>query len=182
MIFNLLFAAVSSLYFSIEFGIDLKDKQDYLFFEGQNQTAHLSRINNTITLYLSQQENFSVYETNVNGYFFIFTWQGFLVNGQEMQQDRSNGEIVNIHFEKFTFLSPIIRSFDKDVDIEPVYRVESSFNYWYIVLIIFTLGVLFESKSHGMRLLKRLLDRDVLSASISQIDEHSNQNIRITDV
>ena len=180
MNFNLLFAAVSSLFFSIEFGIDVNDGQDYLFFEGDNQTAHLSRVNNTIALYLNFNEKLCVYKTNVSGDSFIFTWQGFLVNEEPMQQSYLNCEAFNTNFEKFTFISPIIGSYYNEVDLEPVYSVENSFNYWYIALIIFIFGILFESKSHGMQLLKKLLTSRNLA--VNEHEKLSSQNIHITDV
>lgn len=182
MNFNLLFAAVSSLFFSIEFGIDVNDRQDYLFFEGANQTAHLARVNKTVTLYLNVNQKLCVYKTNVSGDTFIFTWQGFLVDGEAMQQNYLNSETFDTHFEKFTFISPIIGSYYNEVDLEPVpvYNVKNSFNYWYIALIVFIFGVLFESKSHGMHLLRRLFFGKNLPAN-----DHvhlSSQNIHITDV
>ena len=182
MNFNLLFAAVSSLFFSIEFGIDVNDRQDYLFFEGANQTAHLARVNKTITLYLNVNQKLCVYKTNVSGDTFIFTWQGFLVDGEAMQHSYLNSETFDTHFEKFTFISPIIGSYYNELDLEPVpvYNVKNSFNYWYIALIVFIFGVLFESKSHGMHLLRRLFFGKNLPAN-----DHvhlSSQNIHITDV
>ena len=182
MNFNLLFAVVSSLFFSIEFGIDVNDRQDYFFFEGDNQTAHLARVNKTITLQLYLDEKLCVYKTNVSGDSFIFTWQGFLVNGEAMQQSYHNSENFDIHFENFTFISPIIGSYYNEVGLKPVpvYSVKNSFNYWYIVLIVFIFGVLFESKSQGMHLFRKLFLSRNLPAN--EHERLSIQDIRITDV
>ena len=49
-----------------------------------------------------------------------------------------------------------------------------------IALIIFIFGVLFESKSHGMQLLKKLLTSRNLA--VNEHEKLSSQNIRITDV
>ena len=168
MMFNLIFSAISSLYFSLEFEINLH-RQDYFFFEGENQTAHCYQINNTVTLLLSHLDNFSVYKKNVTGDSFTFTWQGFLVNGEEMKKDSTFSEIPNLSFENFTFLSPIIRYLDDN--IEPVYQMEDSFNYWYIALIIFTLGILFESKSRGLQFLRQILTKNHSNEKSCESDE-----------
>ena len=97
-----------------------------------------------------------------------------------MQQSYHNCETYDTNFEKFTFISPIIGSYYNEVDLEPVYSVKNSFNYWYIALIVFILGVLFESKSHGVQLLRRLFLSTNLPAN--KHEHISSQNISITDV
>lgn len=179
MNFNLLFATISSLFFTIEFGINITDRQDFLFFEGENQTAHLYRFNNTVCFYLNQDEKTYQCCTNVSGDTFTFTWQGFLVNDKKMQQCLSTDKIPETNFNKFSFLSPLVEYFYNKADVEPVYSIENSFNYWYIVLIVFIFGVLFESKSYGILLLQRLFSKHLM---VNQHDQVPDQNIQITNV
>ena len=53
MNFNFLFSVVSALSFVVEFPVNSNNTQDYFFFEGNNQTAHLYRENKTLFLHLS---------------------------------------------------------------------------------------------------------------------------------
>ena len=148
--FNLLFATISTLSFSIEFQNKFNVVlQNYFLFEGENQSAHLYRVNDTLTLLMVQGRNYSLLKSKVyvNDDSFTFSWPEFTINGQKMKKERNVGEISNHHYENYTFLSPLI-TFSDVKPVKNVYSIKDTFNYWYIVLIIFVMGIIFESKSH----------------------------------
>ena len=89
MEFNLLFGLVSTLSFHIQFIVTHDERQDYFYFSGENETAHLFRENNTVTLYLAKDLNFSIYEADLLGT-LSFTWEDFKINGIAMTLVRAN--------------------------------------------------------------------------------------------
>ena len=184
--FNLLFASVATLSFSIQFKNRFDARQDYFFFEGKDQTAHLYRFNDTLTLTLQQGQNYSVHKSTVNDGLFTFSWLGFKVNGKEMLSEKMIGKISGQHYENFTFLSPVIRFSEPEYEIENVYNCsEGSFNYWYVMLMLFVSGLLFASKSQGIKILKRFINQyGSAPERVGHIanDDESSQNFRITDV
>ena len=61
MNFTLLFTVVENLSFVIDFKLSLDQKQDFLFFEGVNDSAHLFRQNSTILLNVNNE----LYKTDI---------------------------------------------------------------------------------------------------------------------
>ena len=108
MNFTLLFTVVENLSFVIDFKLSLDQKQDFLFFEGVNDSAHLFRQNSTILLNVNNK----LYKTDIVDR-IQFSWRGFKVNGSEMEKIKSTGEEKILTFDAFTFLSPIVKSAKK---------------------------------------------------------------------
>ena len=104
MNFTPLFTAVENLSFVIDFKLSLDQKQDFLFFEGVNDSAHLFRQNSTILLNVNNE----LYKTDIVDR-IQFSWRGFKVNGSEMEKIKSTGEEKILTFDAFTFLSPIVK-------------------------------------------------------------------------
>ena len=181
MNFSLVFAAISSLSFIVEFSINSQSKQDFFFLEGENQSAHFSRDGVFLTLYLNQRGNFCLYNSTISEESFRFSWDGFKINDNEMKSIQSTGNIVNMQFDHFVFISPIfgITTTDDATKVESLYSVNGDVNYWYIVLIVFVVGVLFESKSQGFELTKRFihaLRSELTKNSLTQIMEIDEEN------
>ena len=78
----------------------MDQKQDFLFFEGVNDSAHLFRQNSTILLNVNNE----LYKTDIVDR-IQFSWRGFKVNGSEMEKIKSTGEEKILTFDAFTFLS-----------------------------------------------------------------------------
>ena len=159
MNFNLLFSAVSALSFTIEFTVDKEESQDYFLFGGNNNSAHLFRENTTLLLHLSRRngETYSIYNCEVDDGKFEFSWDGFTVDGKKMNLRRANGNIRHLDFEHFTFLSPIVEVLHPECsDKEEVYSCNEGVNYWYFVIIILVVGIVFDSKTTVVNLLRRL--------------------------
>ena len=178
--FTLLLTSIAVLSFSIEFENKFNDeRQDYFFFEGKNQSAHLSRVNNTLTLFLYKSGNFSIYRSSIESGNLTFSWSSFRVNEEKMNLEKSVGEISNLHFENFTLLSPLITFSNKEpTPIQVLNCTDGSINYWYILLMIVMSGVLFESKTHGAQMIKRLLNR----YSSVQTNDDVDENLKSTQV
>ena len=81
---QVVFYFISTLTFVFKFSVNLDSQQDYFYFEGTNQSAHLSRSQKIVTLHLSQGENFSVFREIINQSTFRFSWIGFKINGKPM--------------------------------------------------------------------------------------------------
>ena len=125
---------VSALAFVLEFPVDSNVKQDYFYFEGRNESAYLSRINDTVTLYIEREGNFSYYTTETNQSSFIFSWSGFKMNGIPMSLNKSEGTVYSFSYTSYLFLSPII-DYMSDCGTscpEQVFTHIEGVNYWYI--------------------------------------------------
>ena len=70
VVFNL----ISTLTFVFKFPVNLNRQQDYFYFDGVNQSAHLSRSDKIVTLHLSQGENYTVFLGTVNQSTFLLDW------------------------------------------------------------------------------------------------------------
>ena len=169
MNFNFLFSVVSALSFVVEFPVNSNNTQDYFFFEGNNQTAHLYRENKTLFLHLNHNHGkmFSFFNTTIKRGTFLFSWKGFKVDGVDMLLQRSNGDIQHSKFEHFTFVSPIINVLDIESPVTPVYNLENDVNYWYFFFLTFAAGILLESKTKGFSIFKQLV-------------QSSNKNLYVT--
>ena len=174
---TLLLTSITALSFSVVFENKFNDRQDYFIFEGKNQLAHLSRVNNTLTLIINKEENYSIHKSIIASSNFTFSWIGFKVNEQKMELEKGNGEISNLRYENFTFLS-LLKTFPiEPVPVQVLNCSEDSINYWYILLMIIISGVLFESKTHGAQMIKRLFNRN----SFVQVD-NVDRNLVSTQV
>ena len=123
------------LSFVIDFKLSLNQKQDFLFFEGVNDSAHLFRQNSTILLNVNNE----LYKTDIVDR-IQFSWKGFKVNGSEMEKIKSTGEGEILTFDAFTFLSPIVKISKEEEEAKEEYFhsfLSQKINYYYIFAIVF---------------------------------------------
>lgn len=149
MSLNFLYNLLASLVIIITFDVDSNEKQDYFVFHGDNSTAYLFRTDNVLQLSITTNYGFRHYETTEITTQFTFTWDGFKINGRAMQIIRSNGNISDLDFTGYTFLSP---SIDIDQRLEcneeqPLRLLCSKTNYGLLALIVLGIGVLLKSHS-----------------------------------
>ncbi len=156
MNFTLLFAVVENLSFVIDFKLSLDQKQDFLLFEGANDSAHLFRQNSTILLNVNNE----LYKTDIVDR-MQFSWRGFMVNGSEMEKIKSTGEEKLLTFDAFTFLSPIVRINEEEEAKEEYFHsfLSQKINYYYIFAIVFFIVLLVDAKPRTFRLVKDLFSR-----------------------
>ena len=142
MNFTVLFAIVSNLKFTLNFGVDQNTVQDYLFFHGRNSSAHLSRVNSTLTLYLYKENCYEVYKLDNVSHRFEFSWdKEYRVNSRLMSLEKFGCEVRTLFFDSFVFLSPILGIQNKNEPIlEPIFSCQE-INYGYIAFILFA-GIL----------------------------------------
>ena len=177
MNFTLFFSLISTLSFVVEFPVHSGNKQDYFYFEGRNQSAYLSRNDQNLSLFLSQGSNYSLYRKQINRSNFFFSWNGFQVNDVGMTVVKTIGSVDDFNFDHFTFISPIVDVIFNEPETECVYSLSDNVNYWYILLIVLVVSALFESKSQGLGIVKKLgvLIRSKTAseplAEISEIEE-----------
>lgn len=165
MNFSLLFALVSNLTFSLHYEINSNQTQDYFIFQSSNNTAHLSRRNNTLQLYLRQDGAYEIYNYSVTKN-FEFSWDGYKVNNDKMLLIRTTGQVQvdAVSFDSYAFLSPILRFYgltlsDADVDEpEPVFGCKEV-NYGYIAFILIGVFLGFELKQLPPVIYRELVDR-----------------------
>ena len=161
MNFSLFFGLVSSLTFSLHYEIDCNQTQDYFIFQSSNNTAQLSRRNNTLRLFLIQGGAYEVYNYNVTDN-FEFSWDGYKVNNEKMVRVRTNGQVNALYFDSYTFLSPILSFYgvtllDGD-EPEPIFGCKE-INYGYIAFILVGVLLGFELKQLPPVIYRELVDR-----------------------
>ena len=159
MNFNLIFSALSAFSFIIEFAVNSDERQDYFLFVGNITSAHLFRENTTLYLHLTRDHGkmFSLYNTTIKKNGFQFSWNGFTVDGEEMVLQRSIGEMGQMEFEHFTFISPIVNIFDIECAVETIYHNANIVNYWYFFLMMIAVAIGFDSKSRAMNIIRHFL-------------------------
>ena len=149
---------ISTLTFVLKFSVNLDSQQDYFYFEGTNQSAHLSRSQKIVTLHLSQGENFSVFREIINQSTFTFSWIGFKINGEPMNLTKSEGDTSELHYNSLLFMSPILDEIEEcSSNCSEEVLQYNSVNYWYIVLIVLTIGVSLNLKEEAVNSLQKIL-------------------------
>ena len=146
---NFVYNLLASLTFSITFDVDSNEKQDYFVLHGDNSTAYLFRYDNVLKLSITTNFGFRHYETTEISTQFTFTWDGFKINDKSMQIIRSNGNISDLEFNGYTFLSPS-KDFNQLLECnqeQPLHFLCSKTNYSLLALIFFSIGVLLRSDS-----------------------------------
>ena len=149
MSLNFVYNLLASLTFSITFDVDSNEKQDYFVLHGDNSTAYLFRYDNVLKLSITTNFGFRHYETTGISTQFTFTWDGFKINDKSMQIIRSNGNISDLEFDGYTFLSPS-KDFNQLLECnqeQPLHFLCSKTNYSLLALIFFSIGVLLRSDS-----------------------------------
>lgn len=150
---NFIYNLLASLSFIITFDVDSNAKQDYFVFHGDNSTAYLFRTDNVLKFKITTNYGFRHYETTEITTQFTFTWDGFKVNDRAMQIIRSNGNISDLNFNGYTFLSP---SPDINQTLE-CYQEQhlsvfnSKTNYGLLALIILGIGLLLRSDTLAIK-------------------------------
>ena len=158
MDFNLLFTLVASLSFSIKFNIDTNNKQDFFIFNGENTTAHLFRENETLNLFLQTNSSFKLYQISNITTKFVFSWDEFMVDERQMEIVRSHGQLDELQFNGYTFLSPWLdvpycQMVEDHQDL--VYR-ESEIKYGLIALIALAMGLLLKSDAVAIHVWEKI--------------------------
>ena len=152
MQFNILFTAVTNLTFVVEFPISVNEThQDFFLFNGVEESAHFFRDNTTFSLFIEQGENQSLYELSSSSNSVTFSWERFKINGEEMKHISAVGNIKNINFNSYTFLSPLASVNFDDCDMQAIPLTTGSVNYWYIVAIIFIGGFILETAGISLK-------------------------------
>ena len=155
---QVVFHFISTLTFVFKFSVNLDSQQDYFYFEGTNQSAHLSRSQKIVTLHLSQGENFSVFREIINQSTFTFSWIGFKINGKPMNLTKSEGDTSELNYNSLLFMSPILDEIEEcSSNCSEEILQYNSVNYWYIVLIVLTIGVSLNLKEEAVNSLKKIL-------------------------
>ena len=176
MNFTILFGIVSTLSFSVRFNLDEGKRQDFFLFEGNNQSAHLFRIDYKLHLNLMENGKHKFLTSNLDGYNFSFTWKGYKVNGKDMVPYKSNKntQIWNSTYNTFTFISPLITDWEQlECPPEPVYSCEkkTSINYGYVVMIGVGLLILCQSKELVNKAYALFTKTQDTLAAIEEIDD-----------
>ena len=107
MNFTVLFQIIGSLNFQVRFSLNSYNTQDFFIFQGEYSSAHLYRNNETLSLYLRDDTDFELYQTNILNE-LEFSWRGFKVNGTDMLKIKSTGSTGMDDLNEFTFLSPVL--------------------------------------------------------------------------
>ena len=171
MNFTILFHIIGNLNFHVQFSLDSNYMQDFFIFQGGNSTAHLYRNNETVSLYLRDDERFELYQTNILNK-LEFTWKGFQINGTDMKLIKSTGNTSMDYLNEFIFISPVI-------DLQPGIMLEMSklnnnesesrfisppnskdVNYGYIAAIILIFAIALELKMKIPLLINRLFGKE----------------------
>ena len=155
---QVVFHFIATLTFVFKFSVNLDSQQDYFYFEGTNQSAHLLRSQKVVTLHLNQGENFSIFHETVNQSTFTFSWIGFKINGKPMNLTKSEGDTSEFNYSSLLFMSPILDEIEEFSSNCPEQILQyNSVNYWYIVLIVLTIGVSLNLKEEAVNSLKKIL-------------------------
>lgn len=107
MNFTILLHIIGSLKFNLTFELTSNHNQDFFIFDGLNSSAHLYRDNETIYLYLYNNNEFELYQTTILNK-IQFSWVDFKVNGTAMKKVKSTKTTDMNDLEQFTFLSPLL--------------------------------------------------------------------------
>ena len=149
---QVVFHFISTLTFVFKFPVNLNSQQDYFYFEGVNQSAHLFRSQKIVNLYLNQGENFTVFRVAINQSTFTFSWIGFEIDGKPMNLTKSVGDISKLNYNNLLFMSPIIDEIEECSTICSAQIAQyNNINYWYIVLIVLAIGIPLNLKEEAIK-------------------------------
>ena len=143
---SFLYALVTSLSFTIKFNVNSNNRQDYFIFNGPNTTAHLFRENSTLKLIFHANSSFRHYQaSNITGQ-FNFIWDGFKVNDKKMELIKSNGDLNELKFNRYTFESLCLDTLHEEVEYsqEPVFHCRDV-NYIIFAGIAIAVGLIMRS-------------------------------------
>ena len=172
MDFVILFTIASALSFTMQFGVDSGPNQDYFMFQGKNQTAHLHRKNQTVYLHLVQGNNLETYVREMEETEFLFSWNHQMINGKPMNVIKKIGNVTSMHFDLFTFISPVYDAFE-DLDCNIQTQIKGV-NYWHIVGVAILVAFLCKANLLPRRVIAALLTkehRQLLNQTSDLVDE-----------
>ena len=143
MSLNFLYNLLTSLTFNITFEPDSSEKQDFFIFHGENSTAHLFRTDDIVKFVVTSNSGFRHYETTEITSQFKFTWDGFKINDRPMHVIKSNGNISDLDFNGYTFLSPsvYVNQRPESNELKPLCDFFSKTNYGLVALIVLGVGL-----------------------------------------
>ena len=101
---SFILATVAALNFDVAFESDDEEVQFYFFLKGNSSQATLYRQNNTLLLHLTSDDNFESYKYSLDQVEFIFSWNDFLVNDNQMTKLNKSGTVEYL-YDEFNFLS-----------------------------------------------------------------------------
>ena len=116
MNFTILFHFIETLNFHVQFSLYSHSTQDFFVFQGGNSYAYLYRNNQTVFLYMRDENGFQLYQEDILNK-LEFSWGGFKINGTEMKMIKSTGSTDMNNLNEFTFLSPIV-TLQPDIPME----------------------------------------------------------------
>ena len=174
MNFTVLFHLIGNLNFHVQFSLHSDNTQDFFFFQGENSSAHLYHDNETVSLYLRDDKDFELYQTNILTE-LEFSWRGFKVNGTDMRKIKSTGVTNMEGLNEFTFLTVVV---DLQADVlmnlyspnvsETITEGEfmqslnfNNVNYGYIAGIMLLIVVALELKSKIPLIIERLFGQQI---------------------
>ena len=173
MNFTILFHFIETLNFHVQFSLYSHSTQDFFVFQGGNSYAYLYRNNQTVFLYMRDENGFQLYQEDILNK-LEFSWGGFKINGTEMKMVKSTGGTKMDDLNEFTFLSPVL-------DLQPDILMETcalnsneissesksisslnlkNVNYGYIAAIILMFAIALELKIKIPLLINRLIQKD----------------------
>ena len=171
---TLLFALTVTLTFTVQFGVNDGLQQDYFMLQGDNQTAHLHRRNQTLYLHLVQEDSLEIYMGDVKASNFNFSWTGYTINGRPMSVIKKSGNVSTMHFKQFTFISPVYDSFeDLECRIE-THHEKRSRNYWYIVGIAIFAVIICKTNALARRVITAPMkqeDRELFNQTADLVED-----------
>ena len=134
---HILFEAIATLSFTIQYNLSNSTFQEFFFFEGNQSQAHLYRKENGLHLYLNHKEMFSSYKFENITSTFSFSWPEFTVNDTKMFVVHEV-DLKDFDFTDFTFISPLLEMYD-DCKFQPLIdqlQQITDINYKYLILIM----------------------------------------------
>jgi hypothetical protein len=88
----------------------------------------------------------------------MFSWIGFKINGKPMNLTKSEGDTSEFNYSSLLFMSPILDEIEEfSSNCSEQILQYNSVNYWYIVLIVLTIGVSLNLKEEAVNSLKKIL-------------------------
>ena len=156
---NFLYSVIVNLCFTVQFDVNDNSTQNYFIFDGDDATAHLRRYNKTISLFLQWNTSYRHLEMENISNQFVFEWQGYKINNEEMKIVRSVGDWNLLGFDIFTFISPTLNFVEEEavatyggplIDSQDI-------NYGIFVLIVFGVGLLLKFDIIAPKVFERII-------------------------
>ena len=163
MYFNISFALATALSFTAHFPVNTgTESQNYFIFTGVNNTAHLYRNNDTLSLHIQDRSNYQLLQmegvSNLRS--FEFKWDEFRINGRSMDIKTVEGNCTRLDFDAFNFISPIDiwnRQVMPGMQAERIYHYDKEIKYGWFAFIAFGVGLLLKFDLVCPKILQKFL-------------------------